>query len=60
MTRRYASIADKQARLLEYESTVSDGVVDLDKTIKLLEGFPGEDMAQWMEQIMPTLREART
>ena len=51
-TERYTSIADKQAQLKDLESTVSDGVVDLDKTIKLLDGFPSEDMVKWMEGVL--------
>lgn len=43
----------------ELESTVSDGVVDLDKTIKLLEGFPNDEMVKWMEMVLPSLPGSR-
>jgi len=62
---RYNSIMAKQAQLRELEGSVSDGVIELEqvshffpvssfsaclsKTIKLLDGFPNEDMMKWME-----------
>lgn len=65
------SIAKKQAELAELESGVSDGVVELDKvghlqtlklcftdarqTIKLLDGFPNNDMLDWMETVVGKL-----
>ncbi|WWD17053.1 hypothetical protein CI109_101490 [Kwoniella shandongensis] len=48
-TDRYASILSKQATLKNLESSVSDGVVELDKTIKILEKLPTEDMMLWTE-----------
>ncbi|KAK8864638.1 hypothetical protein IAR55_001888 [Kwoniella newhampshirensis] len=48
-TDRYASILAKQASLKYLESSVSDGVVELDKTIKILEKLPTEDMMVWTE-----------
>jgi hypothetical protein len=54
----------KQAQLKELEGLVSDGVIELEQvsyrvfsgptiahgqTIKLLDGFPNEDMMKWME-----------
>ena len=43
----------------QLESTVSDGVVDLQKTIETMQDFPTEEMRRWMEDVMPTL-DART
>ncbi|KAK1924041.1 hypothetical protein DB88DRAFT_546124 [Papiliotrema laurentii] len=48
---RYASILAKQAQLKDLEGSVSDGVIELEQTIKLLDGFPGEDMMAWMEDV---------
>jgi hypothetical protein len=45
--------------LKELESTVSDGVVDLEKTITAMQDFPTEDMRKWMEDVMPTLEGGR-
>jgi hypothetical protein len=41
--------------LKELESTVGDGVVDLEKTIEAMQDFPTDDMRKWMEDVMPTL-----
>jgi len=45
--------------LKQLESTVSDGVVDLQKTIETMKDFPTEEMRRWMEDVVPTL-DART
>jgi hypothetical protein len=57
---RYKSIAAKQALLKQLESTVSDGVVDLDKTIEVMQDFPTEEMRRWMEDVTPSLENSRT
>jgi hypothetical protein len=59
-SKRYASIAKKQAELKQLEATVSDGVVDLEKTVETMQDFPTEEMRRWMEDIMPSLDNARS
>lgn len=46
---RYASILAKQAQLKQLEENVGDGVLELDKTLKALDGLPVEDMMIWTE-----------
>ncbi|KAE8539233.1 hypothetical protein D1P53_004331 [Cryptococcus gattii VGV] len=46
---RYASILSKQAQLKQLEENVGNGVVELDKTLKALDGLPVEDMMIWTE-----------
>ncbi|GFZ46816.1 hypothetical protein JCM24511_04036 [Saitozyma sp. JCM 24511] len=56
---RYASIVAKQDMLQKLEGSVSEGVVDLEKTIQLLEGFPTTDMQNWTEEVSGHLEGAR-
>ncbi|WWC61912.1 uncharacterized protein I303_104498 [Kwoniella dejecticola CBS 10117] len=46
---KYKSIVEKQNLLNELENGVADGVVDLDKTIEILDNLPVEDMMIWTE-----------
>jgi len=59
-SKRYASIAQKQAELKQLEATVSDGVVDLEKTVEAMQDFPTEEMRRWMEDVIPSLDNARS
>ncbi|WVR06830.1 hypothetical protein IAU60_003866 [Kwoniella sp. DSM 27419] len=43
------SIREKQAALREIESGVADGVVDLQKTIEIMDRMPSNDMIIWTE-----------
>ncbi|OWZ76336.1 hypothetical protein C365_05156 [Cryptococcus neoformans Bt85] len=56
---RYASILAKQTQLKQLEESVGDGVVELDKTLKALDGLPVEDMMIWTEAA-ETKMETRT
>ncbi|CAD6572889.1 MAG: hypothetical protein TREMPRED_000679 [Tremellales sp. Tagirdzhanova-0007] len=56
---RFASVRAKQNALAEMETSVSDGVIELMKTIELLEGVPSEEMMQWMEDTVGKLEGAR-
>ncbi|WVQ99679.1 hypothetical protein IAU59_006818 [Kwoniella sp. CBS 9459] len=48
---KYKSIREKQALLKEIEEGVADSVVDLQKTIEILDRLPVEDMAMWTETV---------
>ena len=56
---RVASIKAKQALLKEMEESVADGVVELEETIKLMDGFPNEEMTRWMEDNVARVGGAR-
>ncbi|ORY26153.1 hypothetical protein BCR39DRAFT_271186 [Naematelia encephala] len=57
---RSRSIAAKKAELRDIEGGVSDGVVELEKTIQMLEGFPNEEMAGWAENMAGRLEGQRS
>ena len=44
----------------QLEATVSDGVVDLEKTVEAMQDFPTEEMRRWMEDVIPSLDNARS
>ncbi|WWC69939.1 uncharacterized protein I206_103883 [Kwoniella pini CBS 10737] len=46
---KYKSIVEKQNQLNEIENGVADGVIDLEKTIEILDDLPVEDMMIWTE-----------
>ncbi|WVF71187.1 hypothetical protein IAT40_005987 [Kwoniella sp. CBS 6097] len=48
---KYKTIREKQTLLKELEGGVADGVVDLQKTIEILDQLPVEDMALWTETV---------
>ncbi|WWC89055.1 uncharacterized protein L201_003973 [Kwoniella dendrophila CBS 6074] len=48
---RYKSIIEKQNLLYQLENGVADGVIELDKTIEILDNLPTEDMMLWTESV---------
>ncbi|WWD03289.1 hypothetical protein V865_001340 [Kwoniella europaea PYCC6329] len=46
---KYKTLIEKQNQLNELENGVSDGVIELEKTIEILDNLPMEDMMIWTE-----------
>ncbi|WVW84207.1 hypothetical protein I302_106237 [Kwoniella bestiolae CBS 10118] len=46
---KYKTLVEKQNQLSELENGVSDGVIELEKTIQILDNLPMEDMMIWTE-----------
>ncbi|OCF74322.1 hypothetical protein I204_04693 [Kwoniella mangroviensis CBS 8886] len=46
---KYKTLIEKQNQLTELENGASDGVIELEKTIEILDNLPMEDMMIWTE-----------